>query len=111
MLLKEKYDQLTGASLSEKGAPSAAERVSRDSRKSLKKALERRRKKNAAKEKRDMPVGMVSGLGGATMPKRKRGSDDAFPSPSPSLSPSAAAAPKQSSGSNSHKRARRGSGA
>lgn len=67
MLLKDKYDRLAGTG-------GEAKKVGGREKKQLKKALERRRRKNAQKEKRDMPVGIGFGRdgGGGTVPKRKR---------------------------------------
>ncbi|PWZ02866.1 DUF947-domain-containing protein [Testicularia cyperi] len=69
MLLKDKYDRLSGTN-------EAGQSASGAEKKQLKKALERRRKKNAQKEKRDMPPGIGFGPGGpggsAAIPKRKR---------------------------------------
>ncbi|CBQ67572.1 conserved hypothetical protein [Sporisorium reilianum SRZ2] len=66
MLLKDKYDRLSGGN--EEG-----KRASGHEKKQLKKALERRRCKNAQKEKRDMPAGIGFATGGsAAVPKRKR---------------------------------------
>ena len=66
MLLKDKYDRLAGGN--EEG-----KRASGQEKKQLKKALERRRRKNAQKEKRDMPVGIgFAREGNAAIPKRKR---------------------------------------
>ena len=64
MLLKDKYDRLAG------GGDEAGKRVKGEEKKQLKKALERRRRKNAQKEKRSMPAGI--GFGGGGVPKRKR---------------------------------------
>lgn len=72
MLLKDKYDRLSG------GGNEDGKRASGQEKKQLKKALERRRKKNAQKEKRDMPAGIGfarEGLG--AVPKRKRNTDGA----------------------------------
>ncbi|GAC73411.1 uncharacterized conserved protein [Moesziomyces antarcticus T-34] len=70
MLLKDKYDRLAGTGDTE------GRRASGQEKKQLKKALERRRRKNAQKEKRDMPVGIGFGPSGsganAAIPKRKR---------------------------------------
>ena len=66
MLLKDKYDRLSGAGNQEGKSASGQEK------KQLKKALERRRKKNAQKEKKDMPVGIGFGReNGTAIPKRK----------------------------------------
>ncbi|CDR98626.1 uncharacterized protein SPSC_02410 [Sporisorium scitamineum] len=70
MLLKDKYDRLSGAG-NEDG-----KRASGQEKKQLKKALERRRRKNAQKEKREMPAGIGFATGGnAAIPKRKRSQD------------------------------------
>ncbi len=71
MLLKDKYDRLSGNGNGE------GKRASGEEKKQLKKALERRRKKNAQKEKKDMPVGISFGREArdglaAAIPKRKR---------------------------------------
>ncbi|EST09804.1 Protein of unknown function DUF947 [Kalmanozyma brasiliensis GHG001] len=66
MLLKDKYDRLAG------GADGEGRRASGQEKKQLKKALERRRRKNAQKEKRDMPAGIGFARDGAAVPKRKR---------------------------------------
>ncbi len=63
MLLKDKYDRLSGG---------GNERASGQEKKQLKKALERRRRKNAQKEKRDMPAGIGFARDGGAVPKRKR---------------------------------------
>ncbi|KAN0066179.1 rRNA biogenesis protein rrp36 [Thecaphora frezii] len=101
MLLKEKYDKLAGG----EGGSDAA---SGEKRKSLKKALERRRKKNVQKERKDMPVGMALGLGGAAMPKRKRDQDAAATAGAgPSRSGGAKKA-RSEDGAPARKRGRRG---
>ncbi|KAJ9477008.1 Ribosomal RNA-processing protein 36 [Pseudozyma hubeiensis] len=70
MLLKDKYDRLSG------GGNEEGKRASGQEKKQLKKALERRRKKNAQKEKRDMPAGIgFAREGNAAVPKRKRNMD------------------------------------
>lgn len=70
MLLKDKYDRLSG------GGNQEGKRASGQEKKQLKKALERRRKKNAQKEKRDMPAGIgFAREGNAAVPKRKRNMD------------------------------------
>lgn len=67
MLLRDKYDRLSGGNQDGKQATGAE-------KKQLKKALERRRRKNAQKEKKDMPAGIgFAGSGNnAHIPKRKR---------------------------------------
>ncbi|SPO19819.1 related to rRNA biogenesis protein RRP36 [Ustilago trichophora] len=68
MLLKDKYDRLAGGAGGVDG-----KKVGGQEKKQLKKALERRRRKNAQKEKRDMPVGIgFASEGNAAVPKRKR---------------------------------------
>ncbi|SPO20737.1 related to rRNA biogenesis protein RRP36 [Ustilago trichophora] len=68
MLLKDKYDRLAGGAGGVDG-----KKVGGQEKKQLKKALERRRRKNAQKEKRDMPVGIgFAREGNAAVPKRKR---------------------------------------
>ncbi|KAJ1030457.1 hypothetical protein NDA16_001366 [Ustilago loliicola] len=69
MLLKDKYDGLAGD----------GEKVKGQEKKQLKKALERRRRRNAQKEKKDMPVGIGFGreAQGGAVPKRKRIAGDA----------------------------------
>ncbi|GAC96752.1 predicted rRNA processing protein [Pseudozyma hubeiensis SY62] len=70
MLLKDKYDRLSG------GGNEDGKRASGQEKKQLKKALERRRKKNAQKEKKDMPAGIgFAREGNAAVPKRKRHMD------------------------------------
>ncbi|SNX81486.1 related to rRNA biogenesis protein RRP36 [Melanopsichium pennsylvanicum] len=67
MLLKDKYERLSGNGNHDGKRASGAEK------KQLKKALERRRRKNAQKEKKDMPVGIgFARDGNAAVPKRKR---------------------------------------
>lgn len=72
MLLKDKYDRLSG------NGNEDGKRASGQEKKQLKKALERRRKKNAQKENKDMPVGIsfgreaAAGGNAAAIPKRKR---------------------------------------
>ncbi|EPQ32315.1 uncharacterized protein PFL1_00511 [Pseudozyma flocculosa PF-1] len=98
MLLKDKYDQLAGGD--------GGDAASKDKRKSLKKALERRRKKNVQKERKDMPVGMSLGLGGAAVPKRKR-DGDASAAAGPSRTQSGQK-PSRTDGQPAKKRGRRG---
>lgn len=62
LVLKDKYDRLAGGK--------EGERVGGKERGQLKKALERRRRKNAQKEKKSLPAGIGFGEGG--VPKRKR---------------------------------------
>lgn len=66
MLLKDKYDRLSG------GGNDEGRRASGQEKKQLKKALERRRRKNSQKEKRDMPAGIGFARDGGAVPKRKR---------------------------------------
>jgi len=65
LVLKDKFDRLSGAK-EDDGSGVA--------RKDLKRAIERRRKKNAAKERRSMPLGggSTSQPGSTAIPKRKR---------------------------------------
>ncbi|UTT95084.1 hypothetical protein NDA17_006943 [Ustilago hordei] len=71
LLLKDKYDKLAGGGGE---GEDGGKRVSGQEKKQLKKALERRRRKNAQKEKRDMPagIGFAREGQGAAVPKRKR---------------------------------------
>ena len=67
LILKDKFDRLTGGR-------KEGDTDDSSSRKDLKRAIERRRKKNAAKERREMPIGGASSTGPEQtgIPKRKR---------------------------------------
>lgn len=83
LLLKEKYDRLSGGGGSGSG-PAGAEKASGvGDRKALRKALERRRKKNTQKERKDMPLGASEGA----VPKRMRAAGSSATGGSPGGKP------------------------
>ncbi|PWO00217.1 DUF947-domain-containing protein [Tilletiopsis washingtonensis] len=98
LFLKDKYERLAGGNKAGAGASGAAssDTPAASSRKELRKSIERRRKKNAQKERRDMPA-----MGA-------RESSGAAPLPVPQRKRAAAAGREGGEAPRPHKRGRRG---